>query len=111
MRHSNYNMANNSTTNNTLYMSSQHIDSSLPNENGDTDQAPLTLEKIKVKVVGLLEIIILNFFSISNRYRQIILIVRRNNGYYTHLFEKLFIYVIDYDSMAKFSFFNTLAFH
>lgn len=68
----NYNMANNITTNNTLYMSSQHIDSALPNENDDMDQTPLTLKKIEVEVIKLLEIIILNFFfnieSISSNY-------------------------------------------
>lgn len=67
MRQTNYNIANNSTTNNTLYMSSQHIDSSLPNEIDDNDQTPLTLKKIEAKVIKLLEIIILNF-SISSNY-------------------------------------------
>lgn len=48
MRHPNYNI-NKNTTNNTLYMSSQHIDNSPPDEDGDTDQTPLTLEKIEAK--------------------------------------------------------------
>lgn len=48
MRHPNYNMSNKGTTNN-LYTSPQHIDNSPPDEDGDTDQTPLTLEKIEAK--------------------------------------------------------------
>ncbi|KYM79806.1 Serine/threonine-protein phosphatase 2A 56 kDa regulatory subunit delta isoform [Atta colombica] len=49
MRHPNYNVANKGTTNNTSYISPQHIDNSPPDEDGDTDQTPLTLEKIEAK--------------------------------------------------------------
>lgn len=51
MRHPNYNMANKyiDTTNNTSYILPQHIDNSPPDEDGDTDQTPLTLEKIEAK--------------------------------------------------------------
>lgn len=48
MRHPNYNLSNKGTTNNS-YASPQHIDSSPPDEDGDTDQTPLTLEKIEAK--------------------------------------------------------------
>ncbi|KYN28842.1 Serine/threonine-protein phosphatase 2A 56 kDa regulatory subunit delta isoform [Trachymyrmex cornetzi] len=48
MRHPNYNVANKGTTNN-IYTSPQHIDNSPPDEDGDTDQTPLTLEKIEAK--------------------------------------------------------------
>lgn len=55
MRHpnkKNHNMANKSTTNNRLYMSPQHVDSSPLDENGN--QTPLILEKIEAKTITLL---------------------------------------------------------
>lgn len=48
MRHPNYNISNKATTNNS-YISPQHIDGSPPDEDGDPDQTPLTLEKIEAK--------------------------------------------------------------
>lgn len=56
MRHPNYIMANKGTTNNT-YISPQHIDNSPPDEDGDTDQTPLTLEKIEAKANEVYEFI------------------------------------------------------
>ncbi|KAL0118569.1 hypothetical protein PUN28_009320 [Cardiocondyla obscurior] len=50
MKHPNYNnVTNKGTTNNTSYILPQHIDNSPPDEDGDTDQTPLTLEKIEAK--------------------------------------------------------------
>lgn len=46
MKHPNYNLSN--KTNNS-YASPQHIDDSPPDEDGDNDQTPLTLEKIEAK--------------------------------------------------------------
>jgi len=60
MRHPNYNMTNKGTTNNTSYTSPQHIDISPPDEDGDTDQTPLTLEKIEAKANEVLIFIVIS---------------------------------------------------
>lgn len=51
MKHPNYNVMSKGTTNNntTSYASQQHMDNSPPDEDGDTDQTPLTLEKIEAR--------------------------------------------------------------
>lgn len=48
MRHPNYKMIVKGTTNNP-YTLPQHLDSPPPDEDGDNDQIPLTLEKIEAK--------------------------------------------------------------
>ncbi|KAI4504176.1 hypothetical protein M0802_000647 [Mischocyttarus mexicanus] len=49
MRHPHYNMASNKSMPNIPYSLTQHLDSPPPDEDGDPDQAPLTLEKIEAK--------------------------------------------------------------
>ncbi|XP_015190593.1 PREDICTED: serine/threonine-protein phosphatase 2A 56 kDa regulatory subunit gamma isoform-like isoform X2 [Polistes dominula] len=49
MRHPHYNMAINKSMPNIPYSLTQHLDSPSPDEDGDPDQAPLTLEKIEAK--------------------------------------------------------------
>ncbi|XP_035718875.1 serine/threonine-protein phosphatase 2A 56 kDa regulatory subunit gamma isoform-like isoform X1 [Vespa mandarinia] len=49
MRHPHYNMAITKSTPNIPYSLTQHLDSPPPDEDGDTDQTPLTLEKIEAK--------------------------------------------------------------
>lgn len=50
MRHPHYNMAiTTKSTPNIPYSLTQHLDSPPPDEDGDTDQTPLTLEKIEAK--------------------------------------------------------------
>ena len=50
MRHPNYNATIKGITNTTIgTISQQQLDSPPPDEDGDTDQTPLTLEKIEAK--------------------------------------------------------------
>jgi serine/threonine-protein phosphatase 2A regulatory subunit B' len=50
MKHPNYNVMSKGTTNNNMsYATPQHIDNSPPDEDVDTDQTPLTLEKIEAR--------------------------------------------------------------